>query len=1013
MKDIQKLLNSTLAGFIAQKLDAKDGKDGKISASVWNEFAAQYGGKSIKESISVADAMNSITTYAIRESKKAGKSTNELATEWLDTLTGGGSLSGITDGTTPPTVQPKAETKPVAKATPTITPSTVSDKESPITLTHNIDYRNEEGWTTQEVDAGDSLKATKHTKEGEADVYQMATNGINIHGSTVEEVRAKYDKWVKEFAAAPADESADNAQTRKAQNVQILKDKLEAADYSIDAIKALAADFRNDDLIDRNSDEYKSLVQNLLLTRNAEVIESLLSDGDDVDMLVVEKDKTAHEYLAGMYQEIRNKEKAGVMLSPEEIELKDTLNTRCTYNGYKIEADADKGIHEKYMSFANMDGKPMYQISIGDNWYFAESPELLDEFLTKLDAADTDEKKAALFKEYINTGDKVLASCLAQNAKALKASDEDIISLINANGLEVLSALDNASDVEASDYSAEVIKSVVDRAKEICTTDKGNLENAVYLGDVGKFIDSLPEDEENPIDKDALRKEILGTYFDKTETTDEAGNTTTTYPFNPSRRPTYEEMYGLASLASETSSSEPNFKAALVDYIKLEDMGEGQYNEAIEDRDGSAYTVPHYAKMVEGMSTASDITDFIDNKVATDRDWHLPYDAIIAKLEGFSEDEKKQILDRLVKYADVRSTISDESKLLLAKHCMQIDAEGNVTFDKTKLPEGVDARKILGCFLPKDCTEGDAKKYFDAIINTLDKSELDTITGYSGKNPETAKARIKALVAANPKDEEFILKVLDIEDSGLIPYDTIRNLDAAGWQVTTKQAVFEKAYSRHFVRSEWQKSLNNAVNKHLISHVERDYYAIGDKMYDVGHIYSRGADEELDTADDVMTFCQFSKTGYENGIKMYDQLKGAGSGDIANMLRSGKDEGYENFVTSDNVVGIIKGFNQKSPDEGLMEYIANENRMSSGVKPGKALCNRIPKALMRKAAKLGLTESVAYKALAEFFGAEGNPKDETFKFTQNDEAAIRYDAATAKELDGLIQSLVNTILWNS
>ena len=93
-----------------------------------------------------------------------------------------------------------------------------------------------------------------------------------------------------------------------------------------------------------------------------------------------------------------------------------------------------------------------------------------------------------------------------------------------------------------------------------------------------------------------------------------------------------------------------------------------------------------------------------------------------------------------------------------------------------------------------------------------------------------------------------------------------------------------------------------------------------------------------------------------------------------------------------------------------MEYIANENRMSSGVKPGKALCNRIPKALMRIAAKQGLTNTEAYKELAKFFGAEGNPKDETFKFTQNDEAAIRYDAATAKELDGLIQSLVNTIL---
>ena len=879
---------------------------------------------------------------------------------------------------------------------------------STITITENIDYRNMPDWTKEEivVDEDKNYKATKHTKEGEADVYQMATEGINIHGASVDEVKAKFDKYIKEYTAKPESETEDAAKTRKDGNLQILKGKLEAADYSIDAIKALAEDFRNDDLIDRDSDDYKSLVRNLLLTHNAEVIEALLPGEYDVDMTVVEKDKTAHEYLAGMYQEIRNNEKAGLKLSPEDIKLKDRLEIIKRNDGYKIEADTDEGIHEKYMAYDNMDGKPMYQIFIGGNWYFAESPELLDEFLTKLDAADTDEKKAALFKEYINTDDKELAKCLAQNAKALKASDEDIISLINANGLEVLSALDDDSEVDASDYSAEVIKSVVVRAKEIYTTDKGNLENAVYLNDVTAFINALPEDGENPVDKYALSKEILETYFDKTETTDTEGNTTTTYTFNPSRRPTYKEMFGLATLAFAFSSSV--FEAALVDYIKLEDMGEGQYNDAIEYRFYHSYTVPHYAEMVEGMSTASDITDFIDNKVATDRNCHLPYDAIIAKLEGFSEDEKKQILDRLVKYANKDSKISDENKLLLAKHCMQIDDKGNVTFDKTKLPEGVDAMKILNYFLPKDCTDGDAKKCYDAIINTLDKSELDIITEYSSKNPETAKARIKALLEANPADKEFVRKVLDIETE-LIPYDTIRNLDAAGWDDETKKLVFLKAYDGKIVRSDWQETLNNAVNKHLISHVEGDYYAIGDKMYDVNYKHSDGTDKGS-TADDVMGFKSFSKTGYENGIKMYDQLKGAGSGDIAKMLRSSKDEGYENFVTPDNVVGIIKGFNQKSPDEGLMEYIANENRMSSGVKPGKALCNRIPKALMRKAAKLYLTDTEAYKELAKFFGAEGNPKDETFKFTQNDEAAIRYDAATAKELDRLIQSLVNTIL---
>lgn len=45
------------------------------------------------------------------------------------------------------------------------------------------------------------------------------------------------------------------------------------------------------------------------------------------------------------------------------------------------------------MAYDNMDGTPMYQVEKDENWYYAKDPALLDEFLTKLDAADTDEKK--------------------------------------------------------------------------------------------------------------------------------------------------------------------------------------------------------------------------------------------------------------------------------------------------------------------------------------------------------------------------------------------------------------------------------------------------------------------------------------------------------------------------------------------------------------------------------------------------------------------------------------------
>lgn len=626
---------------------------------------------------------------------------------------------------------------------------------SAITITENIDYRNMPDWTEEEivVDTSKNYKATKHTKEGEADVYQMATNGINIHGASVDKVKAKFDKYIKEYTAKPDSETEDAAKTRKAGNLQILKGKLEAADYSIAAIKALAEDFRNDDLIDRSSDDYKFLVQNLLLTRNAEVIEALLSDGNNVDMTVVEKDKRAHEYLAGMYEEIRNKEKAGVKLSPEEIELKATLQELKDEKGYKIEADTNKGIHEKYMTYNNMDGKPMYQIFIDDNCYFAKSPERLDEFLTELKDADTDAKKAALFEKYINTDDKELAKSLARNAKALKASDEDIISLIKVNGLEVIAALNDDSEVDASDYSAEVIKSVVDRAKEIYTTDKGNLENAVYLGEVVEFIYSLPDDGENPVDKNALRYEILETYFDKTETTDTEGNTTTTYTFNFSRRPTYEEMYRLTCLASDDS----DFQSACADYIKLEDMGKGQYNEVIEKAFYSREThvtcdsglSQRYAEMVNGMNSASEIIDFIDNKVAAKRNRHLPYDAIIAKLEGFSEDEKKQILDRLAKHKDhYCSNISEENAMLLVKHCMQIDESGNVTFDKSKLPEGVTTSTIIYYLLPHDCRQGDAAKYMNAIIDKLDLAG-DAIMQYLIDFDSSAMEKLKKLLLSN------------------------------------------------------------------------------------------------------------------------------------------------------------------------------------------------------------------------------------------------------------------------
>jgi hypothetical protein len=83
--DIDKI-NGTLAGQIAQKLDAADGKkDGKISASVWNDFVKDKGGKQIKNFISVENAMQSIASYANQAANVSqdGQKANDITAKWL------------------------------------------------------------------------------------------------------------------------------------------------------------------------------------------------------------------------------------------------------------------------------------------------------------------------------------------------------------------------------------------------------------------------------------------------------------------------------------------------------------------------------------------------------------------------------------------------------------------------------------------------------------------------------------------------------------------------------------------------------------------------------------------------------------------------------------------------------------------------------------------------------------------------------------------------------------------
>ena len=619
--------------------------------------------------------------------------------------------------------------------------------------------------------------------------------GVKISAPTLEEAKAK-EKSILDTAAkiktAPTNETAEAKATRMATNLTALKELVILTGGNEQVIKNVAEKLRGDDYVDRKSDDYKAFVQDLLLTRNADVVSALTKDGDNVDMSVVEYDRTSHETLAGMYQEIREKEKAGEKLTDEEVDLKDALGNTKFEDGFKIEADEANHVNEKYL-WTNNDGKLIYKTTIGDKNYWASDEKLLDEFVNKLKAADTDEKKTALFKEYANTKDVELANCLLCQAKELKAKDEDIKTVINANGMYVLSQLDCSDD---ADWSNDIKNAMLARIKDIYTKEKGNLENARWLYVADEWIDKLPDDQ-----RDAARTEITETYFEKTTTKDEEGNDKTEYTFNPTRRPTKEEMEGLFYVVSD------DMKKALVNYTKIEDMGKGQYSEVIENNADASIIVSRYGEMIETMEDEKDVIDFIDNKMVNAKAKDMPFDAILDKFP-----DSKAIKDKLIEFTmgQEQNIISPEHRLDIVKAYCKDDGNGNYTFDKSLLPKGATVQNIIKA-LPEDCTKGEAQKLFKAIFKTLDFSNLDMVLLFYNCEftmDNEIKKKVRDFII-NPKN-----KGTEVYNS-LVTISAVQNVLSA----EEKQKIFDQS--------------SKAVQKDLSNHFNDDskyYVAKGEKL---------------------------------------------------------------------------------------------------------------------------------------------------------------------------------------
>ena len=83
-----KINSSILARQLADRLDESDkkGKNGRIEASVWNEFVKDKGGKTISNYINIDNAIKSLIVYLCRQAKANSRLIVELGQEWINSL---------------------------------------------------------------------------------------------------------------------------------------------------------------------------------------------------------------------------------------------------------------------------------------------------------------------------------------------------------------------------------------------------------------------------------------------------------------------------------------------------------------------------------------------------------------------------------------------------------------------------------------------------------------------------------------------------------------------------------------------------------------------------------------------------------------------------------------------------------------------------------------------------------------------------------------------------------------
>ena len=976
-------------------------------------------------------------------------------------------------------------TAPTGGAAASSVPATVAPSSIEI-YEFNEETLTEAGYTAEEktVEAEgeeEGFDYKEWSKEESANkMFTTEIDGVTLTAESLEELkqlRADYKAEDAKIKGKPADgeEAEDVKAARQAQNLESMKKLIELSGGNLDVVKDVIDMLRGDGNVNLESEEVQAFVQELIKTKNVEVLTALLTQEDGENRVfspdLLGNNKASAETLASLYKEIRAKENAGEKLTDEEIALKDFFNNTVQKDDasalYTVEADEENGIIAKEMRVSGILGEPYYGATLeGLGAIYACDPTILDEFAKEFEAADTDDKKTNLFARYANTDDKVFASTLAEYANVLKASKEDVEALVAKNDMYVLSDLqyspaDTVTDADLEGYeseekvdgegdaafnytqytktegdvtttvyvatvgdvkikadSVEALKTAVaeykefnntvaERVETLYTEAAGDPANMRYLKQAFAKIDATDKSAE---EKQELKDKILETYFEVTETTEGEGEDTVTtkhYTFKPSRRPTYEEMNGFCKAVESNDMCK-----AVAATINIEDMGAGQWSAAFENWYGGCIdgvARERYTELVTDMD-AEAILDFVKNKMQKLKDRNVPYDAIIAKFPENLAEQTELVAELLNNISD-KSVISFENRDKLA--ALAIDSENNWVannMDKmiALLPNEADAVTEGDVTTPKVEFTDNMKKVFDKIlteINNLSVEQLLTLNS-KVKNNELKTKISNAIVQRVQREGANGTFLKEVMDSGLYDNSIAKNLvntiNISNIPESQRASLFKYYVEMNYTPDD---TINKLIENGWLAKDEAN-------SVDGLEVYKSNATNQsvikvVNSEDPSHNYIgAVSVDGLSTGRQMYKELDGIGSGKIADLLK--------NNVNKDNVVGIIKAFASKSPNEHLMQYIANESHDYS-----QGICSRVPKSLMRKAAELHLTDSDEYKALVEYFGAEGSAKydengniveGDTFKFTKNESNDKCFTEEEAKKLDQMLMALANKIL---